>query len=273
VDYYANKHNHRQVLQMLGQVVDPRSEQNTAPEHERGIRLGAAFPAYQQIELRIDRGKSRRVDVWWPRVDNQPPAPARPPFLAPKPESEWAQRAAQDRRAGRRKLALLFPFSEYSVRTWPMAYWLDLAWGLEAEGVSTAAFYPSGRGDGGLGFPFAYWGHSWRQIAAWMQHADLVIGNDSGPTHLAATIGTPTLGIMGPTSNIFTHAENARELRVTADQVSCVGCHFAGERGYRKACDYQCRALLMLDPGEVLSQCVNAMDTLPNLAVREVARA
>lgn len=32
-----------------------------------------------------------------------------------------------------------------------------------------------------------------------LQHARLFIGNDAGPMHLAAQLGTPTLGILGPT--------------------------------------------------------------------------
>lgn len=34
--------------------------------------------------------------------------------------------------------------------------------------------------------------------AAWLAHADLYVGNDSGLTHLAAAAGTPTLGLFGP---------------------------------------------------------------------------
>ena len=33
-----------------------------------------------------------------------------------------------------------------------------------------------------------------------LQHARLFIGNDAGPMHLAAQLGTPTLGILGPTA-------------------------------------------------------------------------
>jgi ADP-heptose:LPS heptosyltransferase len=38
------------------------------------------------------------------------------------------------------------------------------------------------------------------QLAAILQKADLFIGNDSGPMHLAAACGTKVIGLFGPTS-------------------------------------------------------------------------
>ncbi len=36
-------------------------------------------------------------------------------------------------------------------------------------------------------------------LACWLAHARLYIGNDSGITHLAAAVGTPVVAIFGPT--------------------------------------------------------------------------
>lgn len=38
-----------------------------------------------------------------------------------------------------------------------------------------------------------------RELAAFLAQADLFVGNDSGPGHLAAAVGTPTLSLFGPT--------------------------------------------------------------------------
>lgn len=38
------------------------------------------------------------------------------------------------------------------------------------------------------------------ETAALLKKADLFIGNDSGPLHLAAAVGVPTIGLFGPTS-------------------------------------------------------------------------
>ena len=38
-----------------------------------------------------------------------------------------------------------------------------------------------------------------RSLAGLLRHADLFVGNDSGPGHIAAAVGTPTLTMFGPT--------------------------------------------------------------------------
>lgn len=38
-----------------------------------------------------------------------------------------------------------------------------------------------------------------RSLAGLLRHADLLVGNDSGPGHIAAAVGTPTLTLFGPT--------------------------------------------------------------------------
>src|SRR5204863_8377166 len=37
------------------------------------------------------------------------------------------------------------------------------------------------------------------QIAAFLQHADLLISGDSGPMHIAGAVGTPLIAIHSPT--------------------------------------------------------------------------
>lgn len=39
------------------------------------------------------------------------------------------------------------------------------------------------------------------QLASFLQTASLYIGNDSGPSHIAAAVGTPTVAIFGPTDS------------------------------------------------------------------------
>ncbi|MBN1551175.1 glycosyltransferase family 9 protein [bacterium] len=42
---------------------------------------------------------------------------------------------------------------------------------------------------------------SYKSVMCLMPHVKLYIGNDTGPTHIAAACGVPTLAIFGPTSN------------------------------------------------------------------------
>ena len=39
-----------------------------------------------------------------------------------------------------------------------------------------------------------------RELARLLRNAQLVIGGDTGPLHLAAALGTPVIGLYGPTN-------------------------------------------------------------------------
>lgn len=47
--------------------------------------------------------------------------------------------------------------------------------------------------------PALVWDLPLPELAAVLRHADAYLGNDSGPTHLAAMLGCPTLALFGPT--------------------------------------------------------------------------
>jgi ADP-heptose:LPS heptosyltransferase len=47
------------------------------------------------------------------------------------------------------------------------------------------------------------------QLAALLQQSHLYVGNDSAPLHLAAAVGTPVVGIFGPTDPAINGPYNA----------------------------------------------------------------
>ena len=55
-------------------------------------------------------------------------------------------------------------------------------------------------------------------LAGLFASANLYIGNDSGPTHLAAAVGTPTLAIFGPTDHRIWRPRGTRVEILTAPQ-------------------------------------------------------
>jgi lipopolysaccharide heptosyltransferase II len=69
-----------------------------------------------------------------------------------------------------------------------------------------------------------------RQTAALIQRCDLLIGNDSSPLHIAAAVGTPTIGIYGPSNPAHFHpvGENHRHVSIQS-VLPCSPCfHFIG---------------------------------------------
>lgn len=73
--------------------------------------------------------------------------------------------------------------------------------------------------------------------AQWMQQCDLIAGGDTGPLHLAAGLGIPTLGLFGPTSPLRTGARgiNALQTLLPPDTLDCwpceqSDCRFSDER-------------------------------------------
>ena len=56
--------------------------------------------------------------------------------------------------------------------------------------------------------------------------AELFVGNDSGPAHVAAFLGTPTLTLIGPASPVRT-APRGDKSRYLYARVTCSPCHFS----------------------------------------------
>jgi len=61
------------------------------------------------------------------------------------------------------------------------------------------------------------------QTAAVIEQCALFVGNDSGPTHLAASVGTPVMGLYGPTNHVRTRPYGSAN-RVLRMEFSCSPC-------------------------------------------------
>src|SRR6476620_8679573 len=118
-------------------------------------------------------------------------------------------------------------------KRWPVAYFADLARDLAAEGIATwvlgspaesplaseivAAAGPAGRD---LTSP------DLRNAILALKCASACVSNDSGLVHVAAAIGTPTIGIFGPTSPWHWAPLNPLAAVIeTLTDVPCRPCH------------------------------------------------
>jgi heptosyltransferase-1 len=68
------------------------------------------------------------------------------------------------------------------------------------------------------------------EMGSWLSAMDLVIGNDSGPIHMAAAVGVPVVAVFGPTDPRRTGPYGDMHRAIVAD-ASCRPCH-------RRSCRY-----------------------------------
>lgn len=64
------------------------------------------------------------------------------------------------------------------------------------------------------------------QLGALLKRASLVVSNDSGPMHIAAAVGTPVLGIYGPTNPLLQGPYGRHHAIIRKETLECLGCNF-----------------------------------------------
>jgi hypothetical protein len=172
----------------------------------------------------------------------------RPTYTPDPADTAWAASIWAGRGPGHR--TILFPESAHPCREWPESHWAHLAWTLHNDGHAVLVCCSRDRSAHNP-FPYALWGLPFNQWCALINAADLVIGNDSGPAHVAGTLDRPTLALLGPSPRtFFSHLSSITPLSVDTNRVPCVSCNWdhRGGKGYRAACDTQCLALSTLSP-------------------------
>jgi ADP-heptose:LPS heptosyltransferase len=66
---------------------------------------------------------------------------------------------------------------------------------------------------------------SLKEMGALLKHCSYLISNDSGPMHIAASLGVPTLGIYGPTDPLLQGPFGEKNLWVRHDELDCLTCN------------------------------------------------
>jgi ADP-heptose:LPS heptosyltransferase len=64
-----------------------------------------------------------------------------------------------------------------------------------------------------------------RQLGALLKRCTIVVSNDSGPMHIAAAVGTPVLGIYGPTDPLLQGPYGDKHVVVRNEGLDCLGCN------------------------------------------------
>ncbi len=64
-----------------------------------------------------------------------------------------------------------------------------------------------------------------KQLGAMFKKCSVVVSNDSGPMHIAAALGVPTVGIFGPVNPRLQGPYGEKTAYVTKEGLECLGCN------------------------------------------------
>lgn len=64
-----------------------------------------------------------------------------------------------------------------------------------------------------------------KQLASILKRCSFMVSNDSGPMHIATAVGTPTLGIYGPTNPFAQGPYGEKHLWVRKEDLACIACN------------------------------------------------
>src|SRR5262245_60475101 len=81
---------------------------------------------------------------------------------------------------------------------------------------------------------------------------DLLVSNDTGPAHVAAALGRPTLTIFGPTDEFETAPRGARAEAIRAEGVECARCML-------RDCPIDHRCMTRVTPSEVFERALKLL--------------
>ena len=163
-------------------------------------------------------------------------------YLDDSEKAAARERLAAIRGISQAPLVALHPFATHSRKAWPREYWLELLKMLEAEGLDWILV---GQGEAlQPGSPRDFTGRTGlRELAALLEQADLLVTGDSGPMHLASAVGTPVVGLFGPTTAEWGFFPAGPRDMVVELQLDCRPCSLHGKAsGCGSGCDGRCLA-------------------------------
>lgn len=171
----------------------------------RGVRHGYDWQSAREPLASLLYNKRHRVPRQMQAVDRcrmlmakamKYPAPKGPPVFGLRPETQaWRPTA------GGAPFAVLIPCASRPEKLWPQDRWVAVGQRLRAQGLEVAVFWGSppekelaeqiARAIGGHVPPFLSVG----QVIDTLAQATLVVGLDTGMTHIAGACDRPTLGL------------------------------------------------------------------------------
>jgi ADP-heptose:LPS heptosyltransferase len=151
---------------------------------------------------------------------------------------------------------VMHPFAKLPYREWAISRYLELAALLEKQ-LSIPVLFVSEVHRPEIGHNIRLVsGLSVKGLACLLERAIVFVGNNSGPMHLAAAMGTPTVTIQGPTAPQWdVYWKDAAHVKICSNFPSCIPCERFGHvpgRCFNKVYPHGC--LKEIDVGLVFHQ-------------------
>lgn len=146
------------------------------------------------------------------------------------------------------RFVAVHPYAAHTHKAWPKERYKELVRALEKRGIPWLAL---GRGETLFpDDPRDITGKtSIRESAALLAAASALVSGDSGPMHLATAVGTPVIGLFGPTTREWGFFPSGPRDRVLEREMHCRPCSLHGS----KPCPYGGECLASVETGAVLA--------------------
>lgn len=165
------------------------------------------------------------------------PAAEREPRIDLFPEAEeWAEHYARSEGARGRPVVSMVVTAANSLKWWFAPKWGELNDRLNRMGWRTQLIAPKGNRHALDVYDLCRAKPLWpdvnlRQLSALLASSDVVVGIDTGPLHIAAALGTPWVGLYGPTNpqviGPYTSSRGAAIVAGFSKPDSCKDCWLA----------------------------------------------
>ncbi len=136
--------------------------------------------------------------------------------------------AADNLRNFSEKPIALHPYATYKSKSWAVENWQNL---IEKLDKNSKPYIVIGHGDGFKIKPENDFRnkYSLRESAALLANSSVLITNDSGPMHLASSVGVPVVALFGPTVAEWGFYPSGKEDIVFEHKLKCRPCSLHGK--------------------------------------------
>ncbi len=176
-------------------------------------------------------------------------------FLANLFGDDVLKNASSRFREGRGPYVALHPYASHPHKAWPGERYALLVSRLEEKRLP---WFVLGRGEPVFpGEPRDLTGKTTlRESAALLAASAVLVSGDSGPMHLATAVGTPVIGLFGPTTREWGFFPSGPEDRVVELDHPCRPCSLHGQKG----CPRHGECLALIEPETVMSVLGDILD-------------